>query len=158
MRRSARRRRARPLAGEARRGSRARRQPRGAPALRRGAGRGRDAARRPRPPFAGRSELPGGGRPARARGHRVRRQGAGLSRPAARDRRPPKLRVTIEKFLAAEPVVEQAWATEREAVLGAVTRERRIELTPVEPSLLPWAIARAVGLGPREHRPREPLA
>jgi hypothetical protein len=70
----------------------------------------------------------------------------------------PKLRVTIEKFVAGEPVVEQAWATEREGVLGAVTREGRIELTPVEPSLLPWAIARAVGLGPREHGEREPIS
>jgi hypothetical protein len=66
----------------------------------------------------------------------------------------PKLRITIEKFAAGEPVVEQAWATEREGVLGVVTADGRVELTPVEPSLLPWAIARAVGLGPRE-RPHE---
>jgi hypothetical protein len=69
----------------------------------------------------------------------------------------PKLRVTIEKFVAGAPVVEQAWATEREGVLGEVTRDGRIELTPVEPSLLPWAIARSVGLGPRAMVHSEPI-
>ena len=62
----------------------------------------------------------------------------------------PKLRVTIEKFVAEAPVVEQAWATEREGVLGDVTRDGRIELSrhegeppetvihlePVKPSLV----------------------
>lgn len=70
----------------------------------------------------------------------------------------PKLRITIEKFVAGEPAVEQAWATEREGVLGAVTRDGDIELTPVEPSLLPWAVSRAVGLGPRDCPHEEPIA
>ena len=61
----------------------------------------------------------------------------------------PKLRVTVERFAAAETVVDRAWSTERYGVWGEVTRERAIELTPVEPGLLPWAILRAVGLGPR---------
>jgi hypothetical protein len=38
-----------------------------------------------------------------------------------------------------------------------VTADGTIELTPVEPSLLPWAIARWVGLGPREHGERRPI-
>ncbi len=70
----------------------------------------------------------------------------------------PKLRVTVETFVAGEPVIEQAWATEREGVLGAVVDGGEIELTPVEPSLLPWAIARSVGLGPREQRHEAPIA
>ncbi len=61
----------------------------------------------------------------------------------------PKLRVTVERFAAAETLVDRAWATERFGVWGEVTRERALELTPVEPGLLPWAISRAVGLGPR---------
>jgi hypothetical protein len=69
----------------------------------------------------------------------------------------PKLRVTIERFVAEAPVVEQAWATEREGVLGAVVGDGQIELTPVEPSLLPWAISRSVGLGPRERPHDTPL-
>ena len=62
----------------------------------------------------------------------------------------PKLRITVERFVGRETIVEQAWATEREGVLGAVCADGQIELSAVEPSLLPWAIARAVGLGPRE--------
>jgi hypothetical protein len=70
----------------------------------------------------------------------------------------PKLRVTVETFVAGEPVIEQAWATEREGVLGAVVGDGEIELAPVEPSLLPWAIARSVGLGPREQVHEAPIA
>lgn len=62
----------------------------------------------------------------------------------------PKLRVSVESFVAAAPVVEQAWATEREAVWGVVASDGMIELTPIEPGLIPWAVARAVGLGPRD--------
>jgi hypothetical protein len=46
--------------------------------------------------------------------------------------------------------VEQAWATEREGVWGVVAADGMIELTPIEPGLIPWAVARAVGLGPRD--------
>jgi hypothetical protein len=70
----------------------------------------------------------------------------------------PKLRVTVETFVGSEPRVEQAWATEREGVLGAVAGDGRIELTPVEPTLIPWAVARAVGLGPRERPEGGPIA
>jgi hypothetical protein len=62
----------------------------------------------------------------------------------------PKLRVTVESFFGLEARVEQAWATEREGVLGTVAGDGQIELSPVEPTLIPWAVARAVGLGPRE--------
>ena len=41
---------------------------------------------------------------------------------------------------------------------GHRRRRREIELSPVEPSLLPWAIARSVGLGPREQTHEAPLA
>ncbi len=60
-----------------------------------------------------------------------------------------KLEVIVEKFVAERTVVDYAWATEAHAVWGEATRERMLELTPVEPGLLPWAISRSVGLGPR---------
>jgi hypothetical protein len=69
----------------------------------------------------------------------------------------PKLRIAVESYFAGGPRLDQAWATEREGVLGSVTADGTIELTPVEPSLLPWAIARWVGLGPREHGERRPI-
>ena len=62
----------------------------------------------------------------------------------------PKLRVTVESFVGVETVVEQGWATEREGVWGTVAADGQIELTPLEPSLIPWAVAHAVGLGPRD--------
>lgn len=69
----------------------------------------------------------------------------------------PKLRVAVESYFAGQSRLEQAWATETEGVLGGVTVDGRIELSPVEPSLLPWAIARWVGFGPRAHGDREAL-
>ena len=62
----------------------------------------------------------------------------------------PKLRMAVESFVGAAPVLEQAWATEREGVWGAVASDGDIELAPIEPGLIPWAVARAVGLGPRQ--------
>lgn len=62
----------------------------------------------------------------------------------------PKLRVTVESFVGAAPVVEQGWATEREGVWGTVASDGQIELAPIEPGVMPWAVARAVGLGPRD--------
>lgn len=61
----------------------------------------------------------------------------------------PKLEVIVEKFMAERTVVDYAWATEAHAVWGEATRDRALELTPVEPGLIPWAISRSVGLGPR---------
>jgi hypothetical protein len=69
----------------------------------------------------------------------------------------PKLRVTVESFVGLQTVVEQGWATEREGVWGAVAGDGQVELAPIEPSLIPWAIARAVGLGPREQPARGPV-
>lgn len=65
----------------------------------------------------------------------------------------PKLRVIVEKFVVERTVIDYAWATERQAVWGEGKGEDAVELTPVEPGLIPWAIARSVGLGPRP-RPR----
>ena len=68
------------------------------------------------------------------------------------------LAVTVESFVGLGTVVEQGWATEREGVWGAVAADGQVELAPIEPSLIPWAISRAVGLGPREQPARGPLA
>jgi len=62
----------------------------------------------------------------------------------------PKLRIAVESFAGAETVLEQGWATEREGVWGSVASDGQLELAPIEPGLIPWAVARAVGLGPRE--------
>jgi EspG family len=70
----------------------------------------------------------------------------------------PKLRVTVEMFVGVDTRVEQAWATEREGVMGTVAADGQIELSPVEPALLPWAIAREVGLGPRRMPERGAIA
>jgi hypothetical protein len=70
----------------------------------------------------------------------------------------PKLRIGVETFVAGAPRLEQAWATEREGVLGSVAPDGEIELSPVEPALIPWAIARWVGLGPREQAHADALA
>jgi hypothetical protein len=61
----------------------------------------------------------------------------------------PKLRIVVERFVAEHVIVEQVWATELIAVWGAEGRSGGMELRPVEPSLLPWEIMNAVGLGPR---------
>jgi hypothetical protein len=70
----------------------------------------------------------------------------------------PKLRVTVESFVGLETVVEQGWATEREGVWGTVAANSQVELAPIEPTLIPWAISRAVGLGPREKPDHGPYA
>lgn len=61
----------------------------------------------------------------------------------------PKLRVILETFVAGEVVVLSAWADERRGALGNPAGPGLIELTPIEPLMLPWAVARAAGLGPR---------
>lgn len=62
----------------------------------------------------------------------------------------PKLRLVVERFVDEAPVVEEAWAAEHLAVWGSVL-DGDLELTALEPSLLPWQVMRVVGLGPREH-------
>jgi EspG family len=69
----------------------------------------------------------------------------------------PKLRITVESFVGVAPVVEQGWATEREGVWGTVASDGQIELTPIEPGVMPWAVARAAGLGPRDLPAGSPL-
>jgi hypothetical protein len=70
----------------------------------------------------------------------------------------PRLRISVEKFVAHESTLDQAYATEEQAVLGSQTGDREIEFAPVSPALLPWAIASGVALGPRAHDETEPLA
>jgi len=65
----------------------------------------------------------------------------------------PKLTLIVERFVTERTVLERAWSTELHAVWAAAAGDGAIELTPVEPTLLPWAIARAVGLGPRASAP-----
>lgn len=60
----------------------------------------------------------------------------------------PKLRLVVERFVAEAPVIEEAWAVESQAVWGSVA-DGVLELTALEPGLLPWQVMRVVGLGPR---------
>jgi EspG family len=62
----------------------------------------------------------------------------------------PQLRVMIERFAAGPPQYGPFAAVRGEfGVWAEKTREGTTEFTPVEPSLVPWAVATAVGLGPR---------
>jgi hypothetical protein len=62
----------------------------------------------------------------------------------------PELRLMIERFAAGPPQYGPFAAIRGDlGVWAEVTREGTTEFTPVEPSLVPWAAARAVGLGPR---------
>ena len=62
----------------------------------------------------------------------------------------PQLRVMIERFAAGAPQYGPFAAVRDEfGVWAEKTREGTTEFTPVEPSLVPWAVATAVGLGPR---------
>ena len=67
----------------------------------------------------------------------------------------PQLRILIETFVADEVVGHHAWATPSHGVLGTPEIEGGRWLSPIEPLLLPWAIARAVGLGRRPPSPVE---
>jgi hypothetical protein len=62
----------------------------------------------------------------------------------------PELRLMIERFAGGPPQYGPFAAIRDEfGVWAETTREGTTEFTPVEPSLLPWAVARAVGHGPR---------
>jgi hypothetical protein len=62
----------------------------------------------------------------------------------------PQLRLMIERFAAGPPQYGPFAAVRDEfGVWAEKTREGTTEFTPVEPSLVPWAVAKAVGLGPR---------
>jgi len=62
----------------------------------------------------------------------------------------PELRLMIERFAGGPPQYGPFAAIREEfGVWAETTREGTTEFTPVEPSLLPWAVARAVGHGPR---------
>lgn len=61
----------------------------------------------------------------------------------------PQLRIAIETFAAERVVTHSVWATPEHGVLGSPGIDGSVELSPVEPMLIPWAIARAVGLGAR---------
>lgn len=61
----------------------------------------------------------------------------------------PQLRVAIETFVAERVLTHSLWATPRHGVLGSPAPDGGVELSPVEPVMIPWAIARAVGLGAR---------
>ena len=62
----------------------------------------------------------------------------------------PELRLMIER-LAGGPLQYGPFAAVRDefGVWAETTREGTTEFTPIEPSLVPWAVASAVGLGPR---------
>src|SRR5690242_20732740 len=62
----------------------------------------------------------------------------------------PQLRLMVQRF-AAEFPQSGPFAVVRDefGVWAEKTRDGTTEFTPVEPSLIPWAVSRAVGLGPR---------
>jgi EspG family len=63
----------------------------------------------------------------------------------------PDLRLVIERFTTDEPRPGPFAAVRDDAgVWAETTRDGATDFTPIEPSLIPWAVARAVGLGPRD--------
>lgn len=58
----------------------------------------------------------------------------------------PGLRIIVKIFTANRPLVQSIWATPRIAVIGTRTDDGRIELTSIEPVLIPFALAQMVGL------------
>jgi hypothetical protein len=58
----------------------------------------------------------------------------------------PGLRIVVRVFTAARPLHHSIWATPRVAVVGEPTDDGRIELSSTEPVLIPFTIARIVGL------------
>lgn len=62
----------------------------------------------------------------------------------------PELRLIVERFAAIETQRDIAARRGAFGVWGESRPNGATEFTPVEPDLIPWAVARAVGLGPRE--------
>jgi hypothetical protein len=70
----------------------------------------------------------------------------------------PQLRIMVRIFTAAAPLVHQVWATPRVAVVGAPAEPGRVELAALEPVMIPFALAHAVGLRRRPAPPdRQPI-
>jgi hypothetical protein len=62
----------------------------------------------------------------------------------------PQLRLMVQRFAAGPPESGPFAAVRDEfGVWSERTRDGTTEFTPVEPSLIPWAVAKAVGIGPR---------
>jgi len=62
----------------------------------------------------------------------------------------PQLRVLVERFANEAPQVGPfAGVRDEFGVWCEKTRDGTTEFTPIEPMLIPWSVARAVGLGPR---------
>jgi hypothetical protein len=70
----------------------------------------------------------------------------------------PALHLVVERFAAEAPDVHQIWATPARAAVGAIADDDRIALQPLETVMIPYELARIVGLGPRP-RPatRDPI-
>ena len=62
----------------------------------------------------------------------------------------PELRLMLERFAAETPIRDFAAVSGSIGVWGEGRSGGATEFTPIEPELIPWAVARAVGLGPRK--------
>ncbi len=70
----------------------------------------------------------------------------------------PELRLLLERFASDEPLREFAYVAGGVGVWGEAKAGASSEFTPIEPELIPWQVARSVGLGPRPRSRRlEPL-
>ncbi|HEU5472663.1 MAG TPA: hypothetical protein VFV67_18610 [Actinophytocola sp.] len=65
----------------------------------------------------------------------------------------PGLRMTVRIVRPGPPLWHGVWATRRDAVLGSPVGAGRYELSPLEPVLIPFAVATIVGL---RRRPVDP--
>lgn len=65
----------------------------------------------------------------------------------------PGLRLTVRIVQPGPPLWHGVWATRRDAVLGSPVEPDRYELSPLEPVLIPFAVATIVGL---RRRPADP--
>ncbi|MGA9760900.1 MAG: hypothetical protein WBQ14_00535, partial [Gaiellaceae bacterium] len=61
----------------------------------------------------------------------------------------PDFKVMVERFTVGDVQRDFAAVRGEFGVWGEPTRGSSKEFTPIEPSLIAWAISRAVGLGPR---------
>jgi hypothetical protein len=61
----------------------------------------------------------------------------------------PALHLVVERFAAEAPDVHQIWATPARAAVGAIADDDRIVVHPLETVMIPYELARIVGLGPR---------
>ncbi len=61
----------------------------------------------------------------------------------------PEIRVLVERFAAKQTVRDFAAVAGGSGVWGERLQDGGQEMTPIEPELIPWQVARSVGLGPR---------